>query len=268
MDRTWWGSRFVAVLALLALSPLPAQSANEMHWTVAGGLGARPDYEGSNDYRPMPIGYLRLGWDQGQYFAVRGTESSGAAVRIEGNVLGNETIELGPVLQYRLERSEVKSGRVDAMDTVDAAIEAGGFLGLKAGDWLLRTTVATDVSSEHDGTLVELVGGYGREIATDIGIDWHVASTWASDGYMGTYFNVDANDAAASGFDLYDADAGFKDVGTRLAVTWGAEEWGGWRIMGVFSYFRLIEDAEDSPVVDEAGDPNQFFGGVALGYAM
>ena len=75
-----------AVGVLLVSSPLPA-SAQDMHWRIGGGAGYRPDYEGSNDYEPFPIGFLRMDWESGPYFAVRGTESAGAAVRLEGNVL-------------------------------------------------------------------------------------------------------------------------------------------------------------------------------------
>jgi outer membrane protein len=251
----------------IVLASFPAHAANAMHWTVAGGVGYRPDYEGSNDYEPFPIGFARLSWDDGRYAVLKGTESSGAAVRAEGNLIPSELIQIGPVLQYRLKRNDVSSGRVDAMDTVDSAIELGGFLGVKFQSWLVRGTVAADASGEHDGTLVEFLGGYEHDYDANIGVNWHVASTWASDGYMGTYFTVDADDALASGLPTFDADAEFKDVGTRLSVSWAGDNWGPWSIIGIFSYFRMLGDAEDSPVVDEAGDPNQFFGGLAVGYS-
>ena len=39
-----------------------------------------------------------------------------------------------------------------------------------------------------------------------------------------------------------------------------------WRIVLVGGYKRLLEDAEDSPVVDDAGDANQFLGGLLAIY--
>jgi outer membrane scaffolding protein for murein synthesis (MipA/OmpV family) len=36
--------------------------------------------------------------------------------------------------------------------------------------------------------------------------------------------------------------------------------------MGIASYKRLVGDAEDSPVVDDAGDPNQFTAGILVVY--
>jgi outer membrane protein len=152
------------------------------------------------------------------------------------------------------------------MDNIDAAIEMGGFAGAKFSAWLLRCTGVGDVSGEHEGGLVELLGGYENEYDSGLGVAWHVATTWASDGYMETYFGVTPGDAARSGLPTYDTGYGFKDVGTRLALSWGAEGWGPWRLYGIFSYFRLLENAEDSPIVDGVGDANQYFGGIALAY--
>ena len=38
--------------------------------------------------------------------------------------------------------------------------------------------------------------------------------------------------------------------------------------MGILRYTRLVGDAEDSPVVDDEGDENQFFGGVLVKYSF
>ena len=81
---------------------------------------------------------------------------------------------------------------------------------------------------------------------------------------MGTYFSIGTQDAFRSGLKVYDADDGFKDVGLGLFAMWGMPDWEHFRIAGKMSYFRLIEDAEDSPVVDDAGSANQLFGGLML----
>jgi len=88
---------------------------------------------------------------------------------------------------------------------------------------------------------------------------------WRNEGLQ-CYFSIDAGDSAASGLDEFDADSGFKDVGVSLRLAWG--EGSGWGVTSIASYTRLLDDAEDSPVVDDAGDENQLFGGVALTYAF
>jgi outer membrane protein len=39
-----------------------------------------------------------------------------------------------------------------------------------------------------------------------------------------------------------------------------------WSVTALASYTRLLDDAADSPIVDDAGDANQFFGGALINY--
>ena len=52
--------------------------------------------------------------------------------------------------------------------------------------------------------------------------------------------------------------------GIDMNVDWGF--YGNWGASFVFAYDRLLGDAEDSPIVDDRGSPNQVFGGVLIGY--
>ena len=58
--------------------------------------------------------------------------------------------------------------------------------------------------------------------------------------------------AARSGLDQYDADAGFKDAGIDLALGFGQGP--GWRASLIGRYRRLLNDAADSPIVKDEGD--------------
>ena len=76
---------------------------------------------------------------------------------------------------------------------------------------------------------------------------------------MSSYFGIDAADGARSGLDQFNADEGFKDVSFGGALTYQLFE--RLSLSALANYTRLIDDAEDSPVVDHAGDENQFFAG-------
>lgn len=246
--------------------PMEEPKGNAMHWGVGLGAGYRPDYEGSDHFKPFPIGFVRLWWEDGRRVELRGTESSGSAVRIASNLIPNSDFELGPVLQYRLPRDEVKSGRVDHMEDIDGAVEAGVYAGFAPRPWRIGATYTYDVSNEYGGSLVELAAGWSDKLTDLFDMGVSVASTYASGAYMGKYFGVSPKEAAKTGFDAYDADQGFKDVGGRITFGVGGEQWDGWKIFASASYFRLLGDAEDSPVVDDAGDANQYYGGIAVGY--
>ena len=253
------------VVACPALSRAEAGDGG-VHWTAALGVGARPDYEGSDRYKAIPIGGLKARWDSGQYAEISGTESSGSAVRMSGNLLADSQFELGPVLQYRLSRADVESNLVDAMKNVDSAIEGGFFAAWNPKPWNIGVTFAGDMSHTHDGSLLEFSGGYVDSLSPNFDLSVTLASTWASEDYNDAYFGVSAKDATRSGLDTFGADAGFKDVGGRVKLGFGADDWGPWKMVATFAYFRMIGDAADSPVVARAGDENQLFFGFGLMY--
>jgi outer membrane protein len=267
---------FPVVVPAPAAPPPPAPIAEEpvaeddMHWQVAAGVGYRPDYEGSDHYDPHPFGSVALRWNDGRSLELRSSQSSGAAVRLSSQLIPHSWLKLGPVVQYRLKRADVQSGRVDAMDNIDGAVEVGGYLGVGEGPWSVGGTYTYDATGDYGGHLVELAAGWRDRLSDYVDMGLTVASTWAGEDYMETYFGVSADDAADSGLDAYVPDDsfedGFKDVGARLNVGFGDPSWGGWKIIATTAYFRLIGEAADSPVVDDAGDENQFFGGIGIAY--
>lgn len=241
--------------------------AEDPHWLVAVGVADRPDYEGSEDSEAFPVGSARIWWDDGRYAELVGARSSGSAPRLMGNLLPNSYLELGPVVQYRLKRDDVSQNSVDALPNIDAALELGGFAAYAFNDEVKLTTLGVvDASGEHDGGLIELSLDYSVALGQTLRFGAGLASTWASDDYMSTYFGVTAAGSAASGLPIYSADAGFKDVGLRLSSTWHAPAWEHMRITTLLSGFRMLGDADDSPLVDIAGNEFQIFAALLVGW--
>jgi MipA family protein len=92
-----------------------------------------------------------------------------------------------------------------------------------------------------------------------------LGTTYGSADYMSTYFDVRAADSAQSGLDSFEADGGFRDVrltlGAMVPVTDHVLVGAGLMLM------RLVGDAADSPITDDAGSPNQLSGGIGAAYA-
>ena len=86
--------------------------------------------------------------------------------------------------------------------------------------------------------------------------------TYASGDYMDEFFTINGADSARSGLSTFNADSGIKDVGLNTALTYVITPT--WSVTGRGSYTRLVDDAEDSPVVDDEGNPNQWFGGLMV----
>lgn len=256
-----------SVSTAMALSEISEEVEERGRGFVGLGIGAVPDYEGSDDSEGTIAPFGRYNWDSGRYISLGGTSGAESAARVKFNALTKDTPwELGPVLQFRLERDDVDNEQVDRMADVDSATELGAFLGWQAGRLSFSTTLVADVSDEHDGSLWYVNGGYDLIQDSPLQLTLRAHFTWADDDYMETYFGVNAADAASSGLPTFSAESGVKDVGLSLIgfykfnPTWG--------VAGALSYTRMLGDAEDSPLVDGVGDENQMKAFLAVTYSF
>lgn len=98
---------------------------------------------------------------------------------------------------------------------------------------------------------------------------WFLATgleaSYASGNYMSHYFSINSSEAANSGLDNYDADAGFKDVALNFALNYDFTE--RWNIDFLAQYKLMVGDASYSPVIDDEGEESQFFAGVVFSYS-
>jgi outer membrane protein len=234
-----------------------AESAGTQMSIFGLGVGYAPDYEGSNDYEAVPLIQARINWQQGYFLSLLGNT-------LRANLVPSRNWHLGPVARYRMERDDVDDDRIDDMEEVDAAVELGVFGAYSDERWLLRLTVLKDVADGHDGSLVELGLGYKIPLQERGKLTLFATSTYADSDYMDAYFGIDAADAAASGLSTYDADSGFKDLSAGLAWQYNFNRQ--WGMLAFAKYTRLLGDAEDSPVVDDAGDAGQSLVGVVFNY--
>lgn len=236
-------------------TPVPVPS-ERTGWTLGLGVAAVPDYEGSDDYEAVPVPYLN--WQgEHRYFNLTGLTA-------KANLLGVDFIEFGPRLHIRRKRDDVHNNQVDDMRSTDTAVEVGAFVAAKYQRWRAEAWVSQDVANAYNGQLAGAQGSYTYPISASWVLKGAVNTTYASGRFMETYFGVDSEDSQRSGLREYNANAGFKDVGGDVALSYtGWERWG---LTGVFSYDRLLNDAEDSPVT-KVGDENQYVAGLFFAYS-
>jgi outer membrane protein len=241
--------------------PVPAAVERGPRSTVGLGVGLAPDYEGSEDYRLVPLWQARVSDLYGPT-----TFLELFSTRLTSNLVPHRNLRLGPMLQYIPKRGSVDNDRVDDLENVDASV----MLGVTGGwDFLVEPTRSFGVFVEARGDVAEdhgwLVtpGLRGRmPLAERLSLAGSLSTTWASEDYMSAYFGIDDADAERSGLDGYDADASFKDVALAAALTYDLTELFQIGLLG--RYARLLDDAADSPIVDDEGDANQLFSGVLV----
>jgi len=237
---------------------------------IGVGVIAKPDYEGSDETKATAAPFGKYIWASGRYISLGGSGGAETAGRVSMNLIPTDLspiLTFGPLIQYRVKRDDVENNKVDKMKAVDAATELGAFVGLKSGHFSAEVSFAADVSNEHDGQVVYIKTKYelmrNSKFMVNVGVD----TSWADSSYMNTYFGVNTNNVGTSGLTSFNADSGFKDVGTKLTGVYFVNQT--WALVGNVSYTRLLNDAKDSPLVEGSGgvgDKNQVSAVFAIAY--
>ena len=255
-----------ALIGLVAASAI-ATSGHAADWTIGLGAGVMPDYEGSSDYRAVPLWNLKVANFSGPttYAQLFGTQFT-------SNLLNDKSWRLGIFGQYRPDYDDVDNNRVQHLDGVDPTL----MLGVMGGyDWNLGPgqVLGLEVQASADvlhGNGYLLTFGPNYEVPFG-GNRWLLKSsintTYGSKDYMQNYFSVSGQDVQSAGFSKsYTADDGFKDVAANLSLTYLINK--RWSITGIGQYERMVDQAADSPVVEDEGSKNQWFGGLLVNYSF
>ncbi|MEQ8406612.1 MAG: MipA/OmpV family protein [Oceanicaulis sp.] len=230
---------------------------------VSGGAAFLPDYAGSDDYRVIPFGALRVEWGD-------------VVIRTDGPGLAAELYQSGPLTlgvygRWSGGRDEVDDPVVSLLEEVDNSIFTGGFADLELAQGLLSPVDSLTLGAKAGVDALGTVDGlawsgsltYGGALSRKSFYAISASVSGFSDDYADTLFSVDAAGATASGLPVYTAGGGIQDVGVTGIYTYGFTE--RWSLTTVLGWSRLVGDYADSPLVTERGDKNQSFLGLALG---
>ena len=234
------------------------------------GIGGVPDYQGSDDYEAGIAPFGRYYFSGERYINLLGPQLS-------LNLMDDEVWQFGPMLMYRFGRDDdVDDSVVKQMREIDDTIEAGAFLAasykLNPVDprerIIVSADILADIGDEHEGWISTFGIKYWVPLSQMIVMHVGGGFSYASDDYVDTYYGVNGSDIAlfpSLGGTAYDADGGINDVRATIGALVHLSP--SWHLGVGARYQRLLGDAEDSPVVNERGDANQWVFGVGLGYA-
>ena len=259
------GLCLMGAASAMADEPKPDQSKG-FNGYVNLGAAVVPDYEGSSDYMPAPAFAGKLGYDE-YYVELRGP-------KLRANVMPQVLpfgLDFGPSLAYRFGRDDVENDRVDRLRDVDGTLAAGAFVKLYTGSLLqerdelaFEVESLTGVGDHRDGTTIKFGPSYSFSPWERVRLGVKASATWADDRYSATYFGIDADNAARSGFSRYDAQGGIKDIGLSINATYmWTENWG---VTGMIGVTQLVGDAANSPIVDDAGSATQGMASLGVVY--
>lgn len=230
----------LALLAATALSPVAA-SAQGVSVTLGFGASYAPDYPGSDEYSVGPTGTFRL--HSAQIGPLSFGDPNSRAEKLGFGLRG--------AFNYIGARKASDHPELAGLNDVDTAIELGLGLGYEAPAWRVFADVRHGVTGHH-GT-VGVVGGDVKVHPTDrLLLTLGPRATFASEGYVDTYYGVSATEAVASGLPAYNPGAGLVSTGVEFGMVYDlGNDWG---VEGKLGYEKLRGDAADSPITGLGSD--------------
>jgi MipA family protein len=254
----------VAALAAVILSA-QARAQEDNSFQIGIGAGMLPDYEGSDEYQFIPFPTFDL---KHEGFGLRSNR-----LGVEADLIPFQGIDAGPIVRYNMGRDNVDDNAVDQLPEVDGSVELGGYIGAGAplsvlgvnSDAIVFAKLGgvSDLGGGHEGTVFEGSLGVIAPVSDDFTLITALNTSYMSRNYADAFFSVSSAGSATSSLSAFNADAGFKDVGVTVIGRYSFAE--NWSLTAIGGYTRLIGDAADSPIVDDRGDANQFFGAISLG---
>jgi outer membrane protein len=262
---------FVAVVILSLASVAQAQDSpfniENVPNVVGVGIAMLPDYPGSNDYIVGGAPFFKINLDSQFEYYLRLL-----ATDLQLNLINHPIFRLGPAFNYRFGRSDVEDKVVKHMEDIDDTFEAGAFIGIEIVDkdnprkrFLSQVEFLSDVGGEYKGYNVSLSASYWFPVHKAVDVTFGGGITYADGNYMETYFGVDQKNADRTGLPVYEADSGLLmariNTGAVLHLSMS------WHLAAGLQYRPLLDDAADSPIVDDRGSTSQWIYGLGVAYS-
>jgi len=240
--------------------------------TVGIGAGYAPSYEGSDDYVFFPQPVI-----QGSLAGIAITPRPGGAALdfIPDGKDAKVGFSLGPVARLRANRdSNIKDRVVRRLGKLDKAVEVGVNAGVTVYDLVtgydsltVSSDVKWDVAGAHKGMTISPTVSYFTPVSRGAAINLSVGAEHVDDDYADYYFSVSPAGSVASGLPAFQADGGWKSIGTFLLVAVdfdGDLANGGLAGFVTGGYSRLLGDAKRTPLTSIRGDADQWLAGAGL----
>ena len=225
---------------------------------VGGIVMVMPKYEGAKDYEVIGVPFVApAGFGDNGRVQFRGPED------LRFRLIEYYGFEAGPLAGWRFDRDENDSSHLDGLGDVDGGLVAGGYVAYRAGPFLPFVSYHHQVTGDDTGAMLRFGAEAKAPIWDGFTLTATAGATWADDDYMDAYFTVTGLQSAATRgrLDLYDAEAGIKDV--FIGLSGDLPLTADWTLKLSGRYVRLVGDAADSPIVEQE---NQFYGGLGLTY--
>ena len=236
--------RLTGLLAvpLMTLWASAAQAQEQDHVVLGVGVAGAPVYQGSKDYRvlPLPAIDIKKGW----LFA-----NLRNGVGVEPINTENITIGASAVFVPGYRKRDVPIG----VDKLSNAVGARLFTNIHASGFVATLGVVKVLSGGTKGTIADAGLSYPVKLSTRFTVTPTIGTTWADRKYNDGYFGITAAESLASGLPQFRAGSGFKDVSGALTASYRLTDRVSLSVTGTVS--TLLGGVKDSPLVVKKTQP-------------
>ncbi|AUG06127.1 MipA/OmpV family protein [Pseudomonas sp. S09G 359] len=225
---------------------------------VGAGVSYQPHDPTGSRYETRPVPYLDLDW---------GNVSLSTDDGLTWSALNTNGFTAGPYINYLQGRTS--NGSLQGLRNVSDMAEVGGFIQYAPADfWRVYARLGQAVGGGHSqsGALGKVGGELGYPLGGGIIGSSGLAANFADARQTQTYFGVDDNEAAATGFKPYNASGGFQNV--TLSQSFQFPLAPNWSLLTSASWVHLVGSAADSSIVKQTGDVNQGQVQTAISYTF
>lgn len=234
--------RAAALLAMLAAPVTLSAAQAKDHVVLGAGVAATPAYQGSKDYRVLPIPVIDI--KQGWFFA---NLRNGVGVE----PIDNETVTVGAsavfVPGYR--KRDVPQG----VDKLSNGAGVRLFTTVRASGFVATVGGVQVVSGGGKGFVADGALSYPIRMSPKVMLTPTLGATWADSKYNDRYFGVSAREAVASGLPQFTAESGLKDVSATLTASYRLTDQISLSATGGVT--RVLGDLKGSPLVQKTQQP-------------
>jgi outer membrane protein len=227
------------------------QKLTDWHVVLGGGALIVPKYEGSNEFKVMPVPFISA-----TFLDTVTIDPTGANIAVYEQGPFNFSARLG----YEMGRKEDDTDHLRGLGDVDMGAIVGAKAAMKFGPAEIFAQLDKTIGGS-DG----LEGTLGIEVTQPLSQSLMVGASasvvFADEKYMQAYFGVTPEQSARSGLARYEAGAGLKRADFSISATYMLNQ--NWMVRGQAGVGILVGDAADSPVVVDKVQPS---GMLLVGY--
>ena len=248
--------------------------------SIGIGVGYNASYSGSDDYNVNVLPIV-----QASIAGIRiNPRPAGIALDFIPDPDDGIGFSAGPLVRLRSDRADVddiNDDMVAAYGELDRAVEIGGSVGVSIPKLLnpfdslsFNLDAAWDVAGAHGGMFWSPGVTYFTPLSRATAASLTLSTSFIDDDFADYYYTVPAPStlpADAPALPAFQAEGGMQSYGINLLLAHdlsGDVTDGGFSLVGIGGWSKLVNDAADTPFTSIRGNNDQYFIALGVGYTF